>query len=71
MKFLSLSGAVVLFSLFAVVQSVAVPRNGKPRSYAVACIVDACDLPPHTVAQDKHPIAHNEFDIASGLEGSL
>jgi len=71
MKFLSFSRAVVLLSLFAAVQSVAVPRNCKLRSYAIACIVDAYDLPSRIVARDKHLIPKSEWDIASGLEGSL
>jgi len=67
MKFFSFSGAVVLFSLFAAVQSVAIPRNSKLRSYTTACTVNARDIPSHTVVRDKYPIAHHEWDIASGL----
>jgi len=63
MKFFSFFGAVVLFSLFAAVQSVAIPRNGKLRSYATACIVNACDIPSDTVVRDKCPIPKRESDI--------
>lgn len=40
MKFFSFSKTVVLFAVFTAAYSATVPKDGVPRFYAVACIVD-------------------------------